>query len=125
MELNKNLTSIEKTFNVAGSIPVVAIFSGLLRSLAAKVQMIAGALIGLIGLIGQLFSDLAKWENIAHKGLEQFIHGGLNFVRSLGEILLGLTVIGSIGLLIYQSLSKNKFEPIYKYDESAAPAVVQ
>src|SRR5690606_3990160 len=109
--------------NVCGGIPVVALVSSVLRITAAKVQFVAGAVVGILGLIGQMISDDVKWENLAQKGLEQLIHGGWNFLRGLGECFIALTVVGSLGLLAGQYLSRNKFEPIYKYEEPAAPAV--
>lgn len=122
MEVNKTLTDVERGFNIAGGIPVVAVLSGALRAVAGKFQVIAGAIIGILGLIGQMVSNnAAKWEHIAQKGLETVMHGGLNLLRGFGETLVGLTVVGSLGILAGQALSKNKFEPIYKYDELVAP----
>jgi hypothetical protein len=123
MELNKVLTDAERGFNVCGGIPVVALVSSALRITASKIQFLAGAIVGILGLIGQMVSDDAKWENLARKGLELLAHGGWNFLRGLGEFVVACTVVGSLGLLVGQYLSKNKFEPIYKYEEPAAPAV--
>ena len=85
MEINTILTKIEKGFNTAAGIPIVALISSVLRVLASKIQILIGIILGLIGLLGQMIhnNNSAKWENLSHKGLEQAIHGGLNFVRGL------------------------------------------
>ncbi|MBX7067375.1 MAG: hypothetical protein K1X28_09100 [Parachlamydiales bacterium] len=121
MELNKTLTNVEKTFNFVDSIPVVGIFSSALRISAAKIQIFVSAIVGLFGLIGQLVSsNVRKWEEITQKAGEHLLHGALNFIRGVGEFLLALTIVGSIGLLAYQHYSENKFEPIIPYSEPPA-----
>jgi hypothetical protein len=118
MEINQKMTEIEKGFNIAGGIPFVSILSGSLRMIAGKIQLIAGALIGFVGLVGQMINSnqILKWEGISEKGLEHLIHGGLNIGRGLLEAFLGATLLGSLGILAGQSLSSNKFEPIHKYE---------
>ena len=119
MEVSKNFTSIEKGFNIAGSIPIVAIFSGALRTLVSQVQIVASVVIGLLSLIGKMVRPNDQmWGELANKSLENLIHGGLNWLRGLGEFLLGLTFFGPLIPLTIQSASKNKFEPIYKYSET-------
>lgn len=118
MHLNNTLTNVERSFNIAGSIPVVALVSGSLRATAAKAQFLAGLAFGLVGLIGQIASaNTKKYENITDKASEQIIHGFLNFVRGTAELLLGITFIGTLGILAYQSLSERKFEPIIPYSD--------
>lgn len=118
MEINKIFTDIEKFFNIAASIPIVAIFSSLLRNTASKIQMIAGAIIGLAGLIAQIVSpSTRKWEEVARQGGEQLLHGVLNSIRAFGELLLATTIVGSLIPLVYQMNCENKFAPIIKYSE--------
>lgn len=116
MQINQAFSSIEKTFNVAATIPIVAVPSSMLRVTVSEIQMLASVIIGAFALIGQVVgSDFEKWENLTKSAKENLIHGALNFIRGLGELFLGLTVVGSLGLLSYQSVSSNKFEPVYKY----------
>lgn len=118
MELNNHLTKAEEFFNVAGGVPIVAIVSGALRSLAGAVQAFVGMIFGFIGLVGMFFNPQnRKWEQMANSGFENFGHGGMNFFRGIGEYLLGLTIVGSIALFVCQGASPNKFQPIIKYDQ--------
>ena len=118
LEVNNYLAKTEELFNVTGSIPIVAIVSGAVRALAGVVQSFAGMILGFIGLAGMLISPKNyKWEHLAKTAFEQFNHGGLNFLRGLGEYLLGLTFFGSIALFVYQGTSPNKFQPSYKYPQ--------
>jgi len=118
MEINKTLTKVETGFNLAGSIPIVAIFSGAFRMTLAKIQFIFGAIIGFIGLIGQMIHNGSKkMEELMKTGERHLVHGALNWGRGLGESLIGLTLIGSAVLGAIQMGSKNKFAPIVKYDK--------
>lgn len=123
MELNKTLTKTEEGFNFAGSLPLVAIVSGALRMLVGTVQAIAGAIIGMVGLVGMIVNpESRKWEDISKSALENFAHGGMNLFRGFGEYILGLTVFGTLGLLALQLTSENKFQPIIKYHQDPKPA---
>lgn len=115
--IDDDFTRIETSFNTLGSIPVVAIFSSTVRAVAAQVQTLAGAVIGIAGLLGQLTSKERKWEDLTHKGFEHFCHGFLNGIRAGLEGILGITLIGSLGLLLYQAGSENGFKPIVKYGQ--------
>ena len=116
MNINENLTQIETGFNVAGSIPIVAIFSGPLRVACAKIQFIAGGILGVAGFVGQLVgSNERKWEIVASHGVENMIHGSFNVLRGVSEFIIGLTAIGPLGLLFGQMISNNRFAPIIKY----------
>lgn len=118
MKLNSLLTEVEKKFNFAGSLPVVGAFSGALRTMAAQAQAIAGAILALFGLIGKLVHNTSDWSELADVGLQHFVHGVLNFVRGLGEMILAASVVGALGMWLAQYCSKNKFNPIVKYNFS-------
>lgn len=124
MEINKNATEVERSFNLCGSIPFVALISSPLRMLAGQIQAVAGAVLGLAGLIGLAVSnDTEKFKQAAHLGLEHVIHGALNFIRGFGESLLATVVFGSLLLFAYQGTSSNKFEPIVKYSKDEEPVI--
>lgn len=119
MEINKKLTDLETSFNLAGSIPVVAIFSSVLRIVAGKVQIFVSIFFGLTGLMGRIFSSDPKYyEEMTKKAAEHIKHGALNWIRGVGESLLAVTVLGTLGLLVYQACSETKFEPIIPYEPS-------
>lgn len=124
MEINKTITSIERTFNEIDCIPIVAFFGSAVRSKAAVIQFVAGVVFAVAGGIGQLVGkNDSKWERVTHLGIEQMLHGFLNVIRALGELLLAITIVGSFFLWLGQATSKNKFEPIYKYDDPSATAI--
>jgi hypothetical protein len=114
--INEFAKSVEIGFNVADSIPIVAIVGSSLRANAACVQFIAAAIFTLIGCIGQIAqSHNFTWPVVFENGCEHMFHGALNYIRALGEFFLATTVIGSIGLFVYQMCSKNGFNPIVSY----------
>ena len=109
-------TNIEKGFNIAGSLPIVSLFSGTLRAIAGKIQLLAGAVIAGIGLIKNLFSPNQKWANFTALGSELMIHGALNAVRGFGEALLCVsTLIGNVFLLIPNMVKEDMFSPYFAY----------
>jgi hypothetical protein len=118
MELSKFATSVEKKFNIAAGIPIVALPSSLLRILAAKVQITASFTIGCVSLIAGLVHSDPKWNQMTHTAFEHWLHGQLNAYRAVGEFFTGLTIVGSPILLVTQAASRNKFNPLISYSES-------
>lgn len=113
--INKDFTNLEYCFNVAGSIPVVNFVSSSLRAVVAKAQIIAGAVMGVIGLVGHTFSDNSKYTNLAKFGGTHVVHGVANAARAIGEFTFGL-ILGPV-FLVLQGASANKFNPlVFKYD---------
>lgn len=114
--LKNTLTGIEKGFNIAGCIPVVAFFSGAIRATAGKVQLLAGAVMAGAGGIGYLATKQQKWKNIMKLGAEFVLHGALNVIRGFGEAFLaGATIVGNLFLLIPNLAKKDKFSPFIPY----------
>lgn len=121
MQLNNLATKVEHNFNIAGSIPIVGVISGGTRIFSGKIQILASLVFGGVGLTNQVFSDKEKWKNMTHAAGEHLIHGVLNVIRAIAEILLGVTVLGSLGLLAYQSSSETGFDPIISYSNTENP----
>lgn len=108
--------NIEKGFNVAGTIPVVSFFSGVIRAIAGKVQMIAGAVLAAFSYINYLITNNPKWANLTSVSSEFILHGALNLIRGLGEAALcATTVVGNIGLLIPNMAKEDMFGPYFTY----------
>jgi hypothetical protein len=125
MHINETFTSVEKKFNIAGSIPLVGVISGSLRSLAGQIQAIAGLVFAAAAVVAQVF-DIAnskKWEERSVQGLEYALHGGFNFLRGTLETFGAAMVIPSLISLGVQFTSKNGFEPIFKYGQGFPPSV--
>ena len=117
---NRSLNNIETIFNIAGSTPFVAVLSGSVRSLAGAVQAFAGMYFGAKGILGMFFFSKSKnCEPLVVTGFSHTAHGGLNFLRGIIEHILGLTLIGSVALLMYQLNSDNKFQPLYPYKNNS------
>lgn len=115
-EFYEDMTSIETSFNKAGSIPIVAIVSGGLRASIANIQFTAGIILGLIGLIASVVSGNArKWDDLCDLGYQNIKHGFFNGVRGAVEVLLGCTIVGSLALFALQTSSADKFAPGMKY----------
>lgn len=116
MKINETFKNLETSFNVASSIPGVALLAAPLRATMGKIQFLAGLIISGVGFIGGHFSSSRIWSQCSATGLTHIIHGALNFIRGIGEFLIGMTFVGSIGLLAAQSARKERFAPIYSYD---------
>lgn len=116
MNINEKLNSVEEKFNVAGSIPGVAIISGRLRSVAGMAQIIFGAIVGLTVLVGLIVTKNQELKTLGERSVEQIFHGFLNFFRGNCESALGMLIVGPLLLLAFQVKSENGFKPIYKYD---------
>lgn len=127
VDVNKAFTQIETCFNVAGSLPIISLVSASIRSMAAQVQVVAGAVFGLIGFLGHLVSNNPKWVTMGQMGVSHIIHGAANFGRSIVELFLGTLFVGSLFLFVYQIGSSRQFAPIISYTskqpEESAPHV--
>jgi len=125
--INKACTSVETGFNIAGSIPVIAIFSGALRHEIGIIQGIAGGLTALGASLAQVIeasrshpnpATMAKLKRFKQFGMQHLIHGALNALRGLSEALLGYFTLGIGNLVIFlpYNLCKDpKFSPVYEY----------
>jgi len=109
-------TNIEKCFNIAGSLPIVSMFSGTLRFIAGKIQAVVGAIIALTGLVNYTFTKDRLWKDVALLGAEFIIHGALNTLRGLAEALLcARTLVGNLVLLIPNMAKEDIFSPYCEY----------
>lgn len=116
--LNGLITNIEKTFNMAECAPVLCIYSGILRTIAGKVQQAAGWIFIIMGAFGSIISRDSKWEDIYELGFKHIVHGALNTLRGCGTVLLSINTfgVGNILLLIPNILHKPAFGPRYGYN---------
>ena len=109
-------TNIEKGFNIAGSIPVVSLFSGAIRAIAGKIQGIVGALFSALGLASYMITNDSKWIPLINLGSEFIIHGALNVLRGLGEAMLcATTLVGNVMLLVPNMSKEDMFSPYFEY----------
>lgn len=109
-------TTIEKGFNIAGTIPVISFFSGMIRAIAGKIQMIAGAILSTISYVALLVTNHPKWNEYILIGNEFILHGALNILRGIGEAsLCATTIVGNIALLIPNMNQKELFGPYFTY----------
>lgn len=113
----KNLfTNIEKGFNIAGTVPVASFFSGMIRAIAGKVQMIAGAILSVFSYANFLITRQPRWAYLADVGNEFILHGALNILRGLSEAALcATTIAGNIALLIPNMSKEEMFSPYFTY----------
>jgi len=109
-------TNIERGFDVAACIPVVAIASGSLLAVAGKTQAFAGAVIAAIGALGHHLSKNPKWEAMMKTGFEFIAHGGLNVIKGVTQAAIGSSLIGSPLVFIPFYLAKEaKAIPSFNY----------
>lgn len=114
--LNHTLNSVERAFNVAGSIPFVGAWSGLARAPLGQAQFITGIALSVVGFIGSKTSrDSLKWKKVTEVGVEHILHGLLNTIRGIVEFLLGITLMGSFVMLLPNLINEDKFSPFFKY----------
>lgn len=113
---NKTLNVVETGFNIAGSIPVVSVFSGLIRATIGKIQLIAAMIFTGICLLAEHTSkEPKKWNALSTYGIEHMTHGSLNILRGMTESFLGSTIVGSIIPFAIQISREEKFDPMFKY----------
>ncbi len=129
--VNKACTYAEMGFNVAESMPVVPVFSGAIRFQLGFIQIIAGSVTSLVGLIGQGIESCKSSSNpetmksmrkITRYGSEHTIHGALNALRGLAAAFLGYTTLGIANLFTFLPFNLTrtpKFSPVYAYDYPA------
>ncbi len=127
MTLNETFTSIEQKFNIAGGIPFVAVFSSSVRTVAGQIQAIAGIVMAVFSLIAQLVdrANGDQWESKGLIGVEHIVHGSLNIFRGIGESIMAILLVGSLILLGAQAVSKNGFNPIFKYGQRFSAPIPQ
>lgn len=136
------ILDVERTFNIAGSIPFVQIPSGALRATLGSMQSAIGAIVQIGGLCGESFSPGSRhWIDLRKTGQEHLLHGNLNAIRGTAECLFGLIALGllvdtqisppgfaamsagfSLLPLAVQLLSKHGFNPRIHYDLPGSPA---
>lgn len=119
--INKVGTNVEEVFNVAGCLPVVGMFSGVLRIVIGKIQVIAGLVLMGTGAIGKMCASKEKTKERYNKllklGQEQSLHGILNVIRGIGESVTcsAFFGVGNLIFLIPNLCQEDKFSPIFKY----------
>ncbi len=117
--LEEDFHTAERLYNKMGAIPLVAIVSGLHRACLGVAQAVGALFIGMIGLIGKLFSDREVFNENISILTTHFYQGVLNTCRGIGECLAGATIIGSLLILLREKISGNNFDPVFKYNETA------
>jgi hypothetical protein len=119
LRMHDYLNKVSTVFNVADSIPLVALWAAPIRGEIFKVFTVASATVAGVGLVGQLLLPNEKhWEDLTRQGTDLAIHGSMEVARATAEFILGITFFGSIGLLLAQWSTKNGFAPIFDYKTS-------
>lgn len=127
LSINEMATKIETGFNVLGSLPFIGAVSGLLRIVAGKIQIVASAVLVLVGIIGAAVSRAPharfRFRQMRELGKEHVIHGLLNIIRGAVEFFAGtsfagtsLRGFGSLFMLIPNLSQDRMFSPAYKYN---------
>lgn len=126
MNINKNLTSIERSFNIACSIPVISLPASIARGCFGLAQTVTGFAIATLASVGQLFAKAQQkptWQKRVSQGFKQLEHGILNWLRAQIEQIGAITVVGSLGFLAFHLNRKEGFDPVYKYNIPPSEAV--
>ena len=117
--LEKNITRTETFFNILGSIPVVSIVSGMVRSIVCKIYFVAGMIFTAFSLLFMAYFSRTeafdRWAHLAEKGALHMFHALANVFRGYTESSLGCTTIGSFILLAVQLVSEEGFAPRLTY----------
>ena len=124
------LDRIEQGFNIPGSIPLVAIGSGVLRAGFGATEIVAGVATGILlsGASG-LCKDketAGKLRDLASFSFQVIEHGALNIYRGLGAEALatGVMVIGMFAMLPANKDSPNgSFMPYLSNREIAEEVI--
>lgn len=127
----KYATQAEKVFNVAACIPVLGGLFATVRKFAGMVQFTAALITVIVARTGYLIGqhlgsaqdNLDKWEQLTKAGAEHMIHGALNVIRGLGELLVS-TYAFSLLLAIpnYYLMESNPSGSHFKYGYFVYPA---
>lgn len=124
-KINTVCTDVEKIFNIGSSTPWIGFLSGTLRAVLGQVQAVVGIALTTISQVGLIIASLskaetalvAKWQNISKLGIELTIHGCLNFIRGIGEALIGKYTfgLGNIVLIAPNTMFDRGFTPYFAY----------
>ncbi len=115
-ELFKTLAKCEIALNYIGYIPMISILSAPIRGLGGKIQAILGFSFAIFSLIAGFNSQTNKirYFFIFKTSIEHFIHGLLNIVRAMVEIVPFLSLVIC---LPYDHYLKKRF----RYSEELTP----
>ncbi len=134
-EINKACTITETGFNIAGSIPYVAIASGAIRCKLGIIQMVAASAISLGSIVYQAIEQLRSRPNaqtlLSLKKVERYsnqhiIHGALNAIRGFYEAACAIGTFGILNVAIFlpYNLSRTpEFSPVKEYREPSSPQI--
>lgn len=119
--INNLLNRVESLFNFAECTPILCIYSGILRTIAGKVQQVVGCILAVIGTIGSFIAPRSStnWSDVCEWGLSHITHGALNVLRGFSTTLLAVNTCGGLGnvLLLIPNLEQNPpFSPTFTYD---------
>jgi hypothetical protein len=105
-------TKVDTLFNVGGSLPVLSIPSGILRCGYGKIQFWAGAFFAALGVAGCLIGkDEKHWNKVYVFGVEHIIHGALNVLVGISEVIPPLFLVWLVARI------PNGFAPFVPYGQ--------
>lgn len=125
--INNSCTAIETGFNVAGSLPIIAAKSGVLRASLGVIQMVAASAISLGATVYHAIENLrshpdqaklAKLRTITRYANHHVIHGALNIFRGMAEAACAISTLGILNLVIFlpHNLTQDpEFAPVKRY----------
>lgn len=129
--IHSNATEAEVVFNVVACIPYLGGIGCAIRTVAGKVQIVAGGSVFAFAELA-LYLDTKKQKNfhplsssdaraklalLSKFGREHVIHGCLNVLRGLSELaLMGCTYgIGNVLLIAPNMMNRRDFKPFIPY----------
>lgn len=121
--INSAATMVETSLKCGACLPFVGVIASVAKLYLGHGQVVLGAATAAVGLVGLGISHIApcsnhtkkEWNMVTRLGIEHTIHGALNVLSSLGEIILAVSTsfIGNpLLLLIYYP---NDFKPLFPY----------
>lgn len=123
--LNNASAAVETALNYGACVPILGVIASVATVKFGELQLVLGAATAVTGAIGLGISHLVhskshtkkQWNMVTKLGLEHTIHGALNILSGLGEIVLALSTFGLGNLLLIIPYHRNDFKPYYRYGQ--------
>jgi hypothetical protein len=130
-ELNRFFTNVETTFNIAAALPFVSVPSSAIRVAFGVAQMNIGLGVGIASAAHLLMKTITpnrNWKLLSDAGFEHTIHGALNIIRGLGELVVAIIsavyTFGVASIILAPINLNTAFKPKLPYGFWTEPAAV-
>jgi hypothetical protein len=115
---NIAMMKVESYWNMADCVPILGMYTGLIRQEAGKYQCMGGLVIAIMGKLAETYNPKSLTvKTIKAFGQEQAVHGVLNAIRGMLTYQLGkgTSGMGNILLVTFAESISTYEPPMFKY----------